>query len=272
MDTAQPAFPRDAAIRTIATEPAVYLGAGRALLLQLAHPQIAKAVDEHSHFQDAPLARLVGTLKFLGVAIFGSRAEAEQAAARVRRIHDSVAGDGYSANDPALQTWVNATLIDSALHCYTRAFGHISYDMAQAYYREAMQLSELLGTPRDKQPPDYFAFRLYVAEMLTDLQVSPAGKRLGNALLSGARLPEPLHLAMPVFRQVTIGLLPAPIREQYGLRWTTGQDRLLRITMRGGGVALAAIPGPLRRSVSSAGLFLVRHRMPADESVEVRNA
>jgi uncharacterized protein (DUF2236 family) len=57
------AFPRDSIIRRINDEPAIMLGAGRALLLQLAHPHVAAGVDEHSKFQRNPFKRLQGTLE-----------------------------------------------------------------------------------------------------------------------------------------------------------------------------------------------------------------
>jgi uncharacterized protein (DUF2236 family) len=241
-------FPAGSAIRHIGAEPPIYLGAGRALLLQLAHPQIARAVSEHSRFGRESLARLAETLTFIAVVVFGTRAEAGQVIARVRQIHTHVAGSGYDATDPALQTWVNATLVDTALLCYARAYGPVPPGLAEGYYRDAVRVGELLGVPPGTAPPDYVAFRCYVTGMTDTLRVSGTGRRLGHGVLRGDGLPTLLRPALPAFRLVTTGLLPEPIRSQYGLPWSAVQDRMLSTALRGGGLASTAIPGRLRRS------------------------
>jgi uncharacterized protein (DUF2236 family) len=241
-------FPDDSAIRHIGAEPAIYLGAGRALLLQLAHPQIARAVSEHSRFGRESLNRLTGTLTFITVVVFGTRTEADQVIARARRIHAHIAGPGYDATDPALQTWVNATLVDTALLCYARAYGPVPPGLAEGYYQDAVRVGELLGVPPGTTPPDYGAFRCYVTGMTNTLRVSGAGRRLGYAVLRGDGLPPLLKPALPAFRLITTGLLPEPIRSQYGLPWSAVQDRMLSTALRGGGLASTAIPGRLRRS------------------------
>ncbi|MCW2861584.1 MAG: hypothetical protein JWP48_3292 [Actinoallomurus sp.] len=43
-------FGDDAVIHWVAAEPALLAGGGRALLLQLAHPKVARGVADHSDF------------------------------------------------------------------------------------------------------------------------------------------------------------------------------------------------------------------------------
>ena len=50
-------------VRRVVAEPAVFFGAGRALLLQVAHPSVAQGVADHSEFQANPFKRLFGTLE-----------------------------------------------------------------------------------------------------------------------------------------------------------------------------------------------------------------
>jgi len=68
-------------IWTVNRETALLLGAGRALLLQIAHPLVAAGVAEHSRFAQQPLDRLWRTLNPMYTLVFGSL-EARQAAAR----------------------------------------------------------------------------------------------------------------------------------------------------------------------------------------------
>ena len=65
-------------IRRVAAEPALIAGAGRALLLQLAHPKVAQGVADHSDFENDPLPRLTGTLDFLTFVVWGTPEEVYQ--------------------------------------------------------------------------------------------------------------------------------------------------------------------------------------------------
>jgi uncharacterized protein (DUF2236 family) len=73
-------FSPDRLIWTIDREGILLLGAGRALLLQLAHPLVAAGVAQHSGFTADPLGRLRRTLDTSYALVFG-----ETAAARARR-------------------------------------------------------------------------------------------------------------------------------------------------------------------------------------------
>ena len=55
-------FPKGAPIRQVLGHPVVMLGAGRALVLQLTHPAVARGVAEHSSFETDPFGRLQRTL------------------------------------------------------------------------------------------------------------------------------------------------------------------------------------------------------------------
>ena len=93
----------------------------RALMMQALHPLAMAGVDQHSDWRQDPVGRLAATSAYLATISFGERAAAEQAAARVRRIHehvrgvDPVTGRPYEAGDPALLLWVHAALVDSGI-------------------------------------------------------------------------------------------------------------------------------------------------------------
>jgi uncharacterized protein (DUF2236 family) len=231
----------DAVIRWVAAEPALLLGGGRALLLQLAHPQVARGVADHSDFADDPYPRLAGTLDFLTFVVWGTPEEAERAAASVRRIHRHVTGPGYSAADPELQTWVNATLTDTALDLYGRLFGPLPEAVAERYYQDATEVAAVLGCPREAQPPDLRAFRAYFEGTVAGLRVSPAARDLAHVVLRGQSLPAYLRPGLPLNRFVTAGLLPPPIRAQYGLSWGPRRDRALGALLRAAGRAGRAL-------------------------------
>jgi uncharacterized protein (DUF2236 family) len=73
-------------------EAAVFLGAGRALLLQLAHPWVAAAIAEHSRTFADPIARFHQTFNTVFTMVFGTRDQALAAARRLNRRHAAVTG------------------------------------------------------------------------------------------------------------------------------------------------------------------------------------
>ncbi|MFI0480018.1 oxygenase MpaB family protein [Actinomadura sp. 9N215] len=268
-------------LRALAAEPLVGLGAGRALLMQLAHPDVARGVAEHSDFTERPLARLFGTLDFLLIVTFGTPEQVGRIAAKVRGIHGTVRGDGYSGDDPELQLWVNATLIDSALHVYEHIMrpdgdggsGDGEPGLAEECYRQARVIAEVLGCPLEAQPPDLAAFRAYMADTLAALEVTDTAREVAAAVLwperEAARL-RVLYPGLAVFRLLTAALLPETLRDQYGLPWTGNRRRTATLMLRTAGAVHRATPGFLRRPPQAFLVRLAAYRV--DRTLSARRA
>jgi uncharacterized protein (DUF2236 family) len=98
----------------------------RALLLQTLHPGAMAGVHDWSRYREDPLGRLNGTVRWVLVTTFGDRQQAEQSCQLVGKLHSRVRGtyenDGerveYSADDPALLSWVHVAFTDSFLCCH----------------------------------------------------------------------------------------------------------------------------------------------------------
>src|SRR6266436_6125611 len=111
-------------------EAVVFLGAGRALLLQLAHPWVAAAIAEHSRSLSDPIGRFQRTFNITLTMMFGTTTQAIAAARKLHRRHAGIcgalsessgaysAGSAYRANDLAALRWVWATLIETAPLAY----------------------------------------------------------------------------------------------------------------------------------------------------------
>ena len=94
-------------------EALTFLGAGRALLLQLAHPWVAAAIAEHSKTIDDPIGRFHRTFAVVFTMVFGTLDQALSAARALHRRHAAIhgrlpitvgpfrAGSPYQANDLA---------------------------------------------------------------------------------------------------------------------------------------------------------------------------
>src|SRR5207302_11025635 len=98
----------DSVTRRVNRENILLLGGGRALLMQLAHPKIAAAVDEHSDFRSHPVRRLRRTIRMTMAIVFGDRDTALAAARAVNQAHGRVRGADYRALEPWLLHWVHA--------------------------------------------------------------------------------------------------------------------------------------------------------------------
>lgn len=226
-------------------ERIVILGWGRAVLLQLAHPLVAAGVAQHSGFRASPLdraRRFRRTLDAMLTFTYGSPEEAARIAAHINGIHDRVnghlpqttgstpAGSPYSAHDPELLRWVHATLLDSTLRTFEQFIGPLSPELQDRYCAEATSIGPLLGIPDALLPRTRQELDDYIGVMLGgnviavgDIARELAGDLLGvNRGLAGL-LELPLMFS---YRLATAGLLPRPVRDAYGLRWTGAHQAL----------------------------------------------
>src|SRR5689334_10204234 len=158
-------------------EAMLLLGAGpRALLLQLAHPQVAAGVADHSDFRGDPWTRLDGTLRSYLRIVYGTVTAARAEIRRLNELHRSITGPTYRARDPELSLWVHATLVDSTMVVTDAWLEPLSRERRARYYTETLPIGRAFGIPPSLLPPDLDAFGTYVASAL-----SPAGAvRVGD--------------------------------------------------------------------------------------------
>jgi uncharacterized protein (DUF2236 family) len=226
-------FKEDSITRRVNRENILLLGGGRALLMQLAHPQVAAGVDEHSDFRTHPVRRLRRTIRMTMAIVFGDRETALGAARAVNQVHANVRGQGYRALDPELLLWVHATLADTALVTYETFVQRMLPREREEFYEEFQLLGELLGIPRDRFPGTYSDFQGYLDRMMSaDGPVRVDARALE---LAAHILRPPLRLlpgpAMFPLNVVTTGLLPSSMRKQYRLAWGLRQQRLYRLAV-----------------------------------------
>lgn len=239
-------FSDDDLIRHITREGALIAAGGAASLLQTAHPQVAQGVYDHSYTAEDPLRRLRNTMGWLYAVQFGTRKEAETFSALVTRGHDQVTGPGYRANDPELQVWVAATLFAVAAQFYQLLFRRtFTEDELAEFYGQTKVYATILGCPEERLPATYRDFRVYYAGMLNGLEISDASRAIADQVLH-PRLPGgPLNApGLAAIRLITAGMMPAPIRAQYG--WTWNRARELRFRMLMGALSVVYPRLPLR--------------------------
>lgn len=184
--------------------------------MQLAHPQVAQGVAEHSDFARDPIARLLRTLRLTLALVYGDYAEVSRALAAINGVHQRVTGSGYAATDPALLLWVHATLIDTSLRLHALLVRPLTAAEAASYYEDMQRIGEALGIPQAAFPPDVASFNAYVATMNATLQVTDTARALANEIFRPRGAITPALIAQ---RHITAGLLPEALRRQYDLPW-----------------------------------------------------
>ena len=196
----------------------IAVAAGRAILMQLAHPSVAAGIDEHSTFKRDPLGRTIRTAEAFRHFFWRTRAEVDEIVPKIRAQHARVRGDGYFAEDPALLLWVHATTIDSLMVVFSRSVRPLSTAERASYYEDAKIIAELLGCPRERQPDDIASFDEYIASMSNELRASDVGRSLARDFLF-----YPVRTwATPIaasFRLLVCGYTPRRIRDDLGVPW-----------------------------------------------------
>ena len=247
-------FPPESVIRRVGNSPLTpFLGGGPAVLLQVAHPLVAAGVVEQSDYRRDLWRRLIRTLRALYLITFGTREEAERAGQAVQAVHAHVRGTTgrplgmfpkgtpYSASDPDLMLWVHATLVEASLGVYRRFVRPLSAEDQERYYQEMSVVARLFGVPGAVLPRSLADFRDYFAAQIGGdaISVTAPAKEVARVILE-APLPAPMRLLVPAHRLSTAGLLPARLREEYGLRW--GPLHALALPLAARSVRLAATP------------------------------
>lgn len=193
--------------------PGMLAGGLAALMMQTLHPLALAGVWDHSNFRGDLVGRLRRTTTFVGATTYAPREAAESLIERVRQIHRFVRGSGedgtpYTADDPALLTWVHVTEAHSFLAGYRRFAQHaVPRAIADRYYDEVRRIAEALGArgvpASEDEVADYFA--------VIRPQLAYTGRsREVLRILAGVRLPVPFAgLSRDVFLNAGIALLPA---------------------------------------------------------------
>ncbi len=255
-------FGPDSASWRLNRESAVFLGAGRAALLQIAHPWVAVALAQHSNLLNDPIERFHSTFRVIYTMLFGTRAQAVESARQLYRLHTGIRGelphaigsypqgDHYEANEVSALRWVYATLLESAIMAYEFVLPALAPHEREQYYAESKDMAALFGIPAGALPADWAGFTRYVAEVFDSplLEVGPEGRALGHSVLSGAGtwLRPPLW-----YRALTAFWMTPRLRTAFALPFGPAEEEALRRAARW----LPRIYRRLPRSVRFVGPF-----------------
>jgi uncharacterized protein (DUF2236 family) len=197
----------------------LFIGGVAAVIMELAEPRVRTGVWEHTTFRVDPVQRLRRTGLAALITIYGARGTAEAMIARVRRMHDRVAGStpsgkAYCANDPELLNWVQSTAAYGflqAYHAYVRPLSALERDR---YYAEGTLAASLYGA---SAPTSEAALEIRFEAMAKKLERSDILFEFLAIMRSAPILPLPLRPLQPLLVRAAIELTPPWLQTIVGL-------------------------------------------------------
>ena len=234
-------------------EMTVLFGGARALLMHAAHPLVAAGARQTSMYQRDPWARLIRTLQLQSTMTFGTRAESDEAAERINKLHykvsglDSVTGERYDAIDPDLLLWVHACLEVSSLYFFERTVRPLSTQERDRYHQENLVAADLMLLPRQRVPADYAGTEAYVAAVIATgrLQMTDVAENVADIIRRGP-VPTIIKPLWSFIRFAAFGTLPPELRRLYGVKWSPGRQRWLDINLKLLGIVRPFLPERFR--------------------------
>jgi uncharacterized protein (DUF2236 family) len=250
-------FGPDSVSWKINRESALFLGAGRAALLQLAHPWVAAALAEHSTLLARPIARFHSTFRIVFTMVFGSLDQALAAARHLYSLHTRISGEmpddvavyrrgsRYEANEIGALRWVYATLVESAVLAWECVLGPLAETEREQYYKENRTLAGLFGIPEAALPENWAGFLDYNRQMNESnaLGVSATARAMAHGLLAGAG--SWIHPPR-WYRALTTAWMPVGLREEFGLVFEAAEQRAAEGAIRRLPGFYGRLPSPVR--------------------------
>jgi uncharacterized protein (DUF2236 family) len=245
------------------------------LLLQVAHPVISAGVQDFSDFEERPWQRLLASLDYVTVLIYGGP-QATEAGRRLREMHKRFRGvrpDGrpYSALEPSAYAWVHATLLDSYISGHAQFGRPMPPDARDRFVQEYRELGRLIGVRRSELPGSWNEFRAYLHSTI-DRQLEPTESVTSVLRAVQDAKPPPLPIPGVIWRGVRlparralwlggVGLLPAGLRGRLQIPWTRSDERQFQLLGRLARACTPVLPPGLR--VSGPAQLRVRRRAVA---------
>lgn len=206
------------------------MGAGRALLLQTAHPWITAGIDDHSIVRYDPVERARRTFIGINTIIYGSMPQVMAAANTIHKSHNEIQGkipypagafkenSEYRANEVAAMIWVHATLWETLVTMYEKFNDPLTQAEKDRFYEETKLFAMVFGIPESALPRSWDEFMDYNQTMWysPQLTVTDNARTLKEDLFDARSI----WLVLPLWIQETVTsvTLPTPVAEGYGMK------------------------------------------------------
>ncbi|MCD2189368.1 oxygenase MpaB family protein [Actinomycetospora soli] len=232
-------------------EPVLWIAGMRALLLQSLHPRVMRGTYQNSALFDPKKAwpRFQRTVEFVGTRTFGSTAEVEAVAGRVRRLHTTLRGydpDGtpFRLDEPEHLLWVHVCEIDSYVDVARRARVLDDAD-ADTYVAENVRAAEVVGLDPAIVPSSRAEMAAYFDRMRPGLRMTDEARLgVGGLLRPQPHAPAGIAVALSTIAGLALGTLPRWARRMYGLPGLPTTDAATTAALRLTRGATTLLPDP----------------------------
>jgi uncharacterized protein (DUF2236 family) len=238
----------------------------RALLIGALEPLTYTGTMLSTTAGDRPFERLVRTAKIQETVLLGTRGEADEALAKVHRLHTRVkgalpiaagthpAGSTYSAVDPKLMLWTLAVIADSGRAMYEAMVRPLREGEREALWQDYVRFGELFELPRTEVPATYPEFHAWWEDRLASPDLHATQHALEMAPLVAFEHPVPALARgnIAVQNLIVKGTLPPRVREIFAIRWSGAHERAFRSIAAGHRRARHLFPRQMRRGRNDA--------------------
>jgi uncharacterized protein (DUF2236 family) len=198
----------------------VFIGGVTAVIMELAEPRVRSGVWDHTTFRSDPVRRLQRTGLAAMVTIYGPRSAAEAMIARVRRMHDRVAGvtaagAAYRAGDIELLNWVHATATFGFLQAYHAYVQPLARDERDRFYAEGVHAASLYGATG--APRTEAELNTMLSAMAERLERSDTIVEFLAIMRAAPVLPLPLRPLQHLLVRAAVELVPRWLTMKLGL-------------------------------------------------------
>lgn len=232
----------------------VWIGA-----IQNMYPELGAGVEDHSILLREPLQRVARSVyPIMGVVYDGDRAA--DTGAQIRGYHETIKGvdhDGrrYHALNPETFYWAHATFFMLILKTAEYFCGGLTEAEKRQLFDEHVQWYQMYGMSMRPVPDTWEDFQTYWEHKCSEeLEINRATLDIFTI-----RIPKPWFVLMPTpvwdqmfkpwlagQRWVAAGVFDPAVRERAGMRWTPGDEVVLRLLGKAVELAFLAIPEEIR--------------------------
>jgi uncharacterized protein (DUF2236 family) len=235
----------------IMDEPVMWIAGLRALYLQALHPDVMMGTWQHTALADPGQAwgRFTRTTQFVRVRTYGSTAEVERAARRIRKIHSSLtgtdsAGREFRLDQPDLLLWVHCGEIGSYADIARRSGIRVTAAELDQFVAEQRRSAEVIGLDPALAPGSVAELDEYYAGVRPRLRITPEARRALRRSFT-PQLPaelRALRLVLPSLNTLAFATLPRWARRMYGTPATPLTDLTATLALRAAYESTTRIP------------------------------
>jgi uncharacterized protein (DUF2236 family) len=232
-------------------EPVMWIAGLRALYLQALHPRTMRGTWQNTSFTNPREAwgRFTRTTEFVRVRTYGTRAEVDRAARRVRKIHASLTGvdangQRFRLDEPELLCWVHCGEIGSYADIARRSGVRVGAAELDQFVAEQRRSAAVIGLDPGTVPGSMAELDAYFAAMRPKLGAC-AEARQALRMSFTPRLPLeflPLKLIVPPLNTLAFATLPRWARRMYGAPGSPLTDVAATVALRAAFESSTRIP------------------------------